>query len=158
MTSYSPEKRPARLLPLSKRLRRVTEDLANASVSEVTSKIEDSTPDHDKILEDQVNWEIRAWRDRGLYVPGELLSDPAWGMLLNLLGAEIRKERWTLSRLAKASAVSTAAARRWITAFEVGELATRTSNPHDSYNDFIELTEKAGIALRHYFREFGKRC
>jgi DNA-binding MarR family transcriptional regulator len=145
------------LLPLSKRLRRVTHDLANSSVADVIPSVEDSDSNPDEISEDEVSWAIRAWRDRGLYLPSELLSDPAWGMLLNLLNAEIRQERWTMSRLGKAAAVSTAAAIRWVTALEVGELAVRTANPHDSKNDFVELTPKAGMALRRYFRDVGER-
>lgn len=156
MTSYSRDKRPGRLLPLPKRLRRVTQDLANTSVAEIAPELEGSNSNVDERLEKEVSWAIRAWRERSLYIPGELLSDPAWGMLLNLFSAEIRHEQWTLSRLAKASGISTAAARRWVTAFEIGELATRAPNPHDSGNDFICLTQKGGLALGRYFKKFGR--
>ncbi len=157
MTRYSPDKSPARLLPLHKRLRRVTQDLANSSVKDAAPDLEDPNSNSDEISEEEVNWAIRAWRDRSLYLPSELLSDPAWGMLLNLLNAQIRQERWTMSRLSKAAAVSTAASIRWVTALEVGELALRTPNPHDSKNDFVELTPKACMALRRYFRDVGER-
>ena len=126
-------------------------------MADITPSLDEPDPSPDEISEDEVNWAIRAWRDRGLYLPSELLSDPAWGMLLNLLNAEIRQERWTMSRLGKAAAVSSAAAIRWVTALEVGELAVRTPNPHDLKNDFVELTPKGAIAMRRYFEAVGVR-
>src|SRR3954468_7280054 len=156
LTRHSHDTNPARLLPLHKRLRCITHDLANSSLTG-TTEVQGSVSAFPDILEDEVSWAIRAWRDRGSYLPRDLLSDPAWGMLLNLLSAEIRQERWTMSRLAKASLVSIAAAERWTTALEVGELALRIGNSHDSKNDFVELTPKASAALRRYFQGPGRR-
>ena len=41
----------------------------------------------------------------------------------------------------------------------IGGWGTRSwsANPHDPKNDFVELTPKAGMALRRYFRDVGER-
>jgi len=159
LTRYSPGTgRPGRLLPLQKDSGRIAKELAQASLTNDPPAAEGAVASTDEVSEEEVSAAIRAWRDRGLYIPPELLSDPAWGMLLSLLHGEIRNERWTMSRLGKAAGVSTAATIRWVTALEIGDLAGRRPNPHDTGNDFVALTPRAGIALRRYFRDGrGKR-
>jgi DNA-binding MarR family transcriptional regulator len=99
---------------------------------------------------------IRAWRERACYLPGELFSDPAWGMLLELLHAEIEKRQVSLRRLSKASAASTPSAIRWLKVLEDRELVTRQADPLNSGNEILELSPKGSTALRFYFRDIEK--
>ena len=106
-----------------------------------------------EVSEEAVTRVIGAWRERTSYLPGELLSDPAWGMLLELLQAEIQDRRVSLSRLCKVSRASASTAVRWLKALEYQGLAVRRTDPRDPNVEFVELSRKGSSALRRYFHE-----
>jgi DNA-binding MarR family transcriptional regulator len=148
VTQYSAESEPERHLPLHEKVSRILHGLARSSLTK-------SAPDGNglAVSEELVKTAIRAWRERACYLPAELLSDPAWGMLLELLHAEISKRRVTVARLCKASAASTPSALRWLKALEDRELVVRQADPPNSENEFVELSPRGSTALRLYFRD-----
>ena len=106
-----------------------------------------------EIAEEVVDQAIRTWRERAYYVPDELLSDPAWIMLLELLHAEIENRRLSSTRLLKLSAVSMSSAARWLKALESRDFVVRRSDPQEPEKEFFELSPKASLSLRRYFRD-----
>lgn len=148
MTKYSAEAEPERHFPLHENVGRILHGLARSSFAK-------SSADGNGLAvpEDLVKAAIRAWRERACYLPAELLSDPAWGMLLELLHAEISKRRVSLVRLCKASAASTPSALRWLKALEDRELVVRQADPPNSENEFVELSPRGSTALRLYFHD-----
>lgn len=151
MTKYSPDAEPERRLPLNEKVGRILHTLARSSFAKDLSE-----GDRLDVPEEVVGAAIRAWRERSCYLPAELFSDPAWGMLIELLHAEIGKRRVSLSRLCKASAASTPSAIRWLKVLEDRELVIRQADPLISGNAFVELTPKGSAALRLYFRDIAK--
>lgn len=147
MTKYSPDPDPEGRLPLNEKVGRILNSLARSSFTKTSS--------HDQLAvsEKVVSAAIRAWRERACYLPAELLSDPAWGMLLELLHAEIMERRVSLSALCKASAASTPSAIRWLKALDERGLVIRKSDPLKPGTDFVELSPKGSTALRLYFRD-----
>lgn len=152
MTKYSRGSNPKRLLPLQEGIGRVVQALANSSFSKeseaerpraVAAKLD--------LTEEVVRSAIWAWQERAFYIPSELLSDPVWGMLLQLLLSEIGGRKVCLSRLLAASAAPTSTAVRWLKAMEDRRLIVRRADPDNSRNEFIELTPETSNALRRYF-------
>lgn len=96
---------------------------------------------------------IHEWQERASYLPGELLFDPAWRMLLELLQAEIERRRVSLVRLRKLSGVPASTADRWLKALERQALVIRQGDPHDTGHETVSLSANGSSALRRYFRE-----
>jgi DNA-binding MarR family transcriptional regulator len=151
VTNYLPDSEPERHLQLNEKVGRILHSLARSTFAKTSS---DS--DGLDVSEEVVGAAIRAWRERACYLPVELFSDPAWGMLLELLHAEIGKRRVSLRRLCKASAASTPSAIRWLKVLEDRKLVIRQADPLNSGNEFLKLTPKGSKALRHYFRDIAR--
>lgn len=151
MTKYSPDSEPGRQLHLNEKVGRILNSLARSTFARNSSE-----NDRLDIPEEVVRAAIRAWRERACYLPAELFSDPAWGMLLELFHAEIGKRNVSLKRLCKASAASTPTAIRWLKVLEGRELVIRQADPLNSGNEFFELTPKGSTALRLYFKDIEK--
>lgn len=148
MTEHSQSEEPERRLPLNEKVGRILHSLARSSIAKTSSDDERLV-----VTESVVRAAIRAWRERACYLPAELLSDPAWGMLLELLHAEICERRLSLSRVCKASGASRPSAIRWLKALEERELIIRQADQLDPGNDLVELSPKGSTALRLYFRD-----
>ena len=148
MTKYSPDSETDGHWPINEKVGRILHSLARSSFAKNSS-------DNDRldVPEEVVSTAIRAWRERACYLPAELFSDPAWGMLLELLHSEIGKRRVSLSRLCKASAASTPSAIRWLKALEDRGLVIRQVDPLIFGNEFVELTPNGSKTLRRYFRD-----
>ena len=125
--------------------------LAKSSVDRDQPTPGESPPVRLEISDEAVTEVIEAWRERARYLPDEILSDPAWGMLLELLHAEVQDRPVSLSHACKASGVSTSIAVRWIKALESRDLVVRRS--HSSGEASVELTPNGSSALRRYFRD-----
>src|SRR5579864_3577467 len=151
VTKYSPDSEEEGQLPLNEKVGRILNSLARSTFAKIQ-------PDNGEleVSEDVVGAAIRAWRERVCYLPAELFSDPAWGILLELLHAEIGERNVSLRRLCKASAASTPSAIRWLKALEDRELVTRKTDPLIYGNEFFELTPRGSTALRLYFRDIGR--
>jgi DNA-binding MarR family transcriptional regulator len=155
VTKYSPDAKPEHLLPLHQKIGRIVHGLTRSSFESVSSDPQAlaSMTELLEVPEEAVSGAIRAWRERSKYLPGELFSDPAWGMLLELLQAEIQQRRVSLPRLCKVSAVSDNSAVRWLKALENRDLVVRRADTKDDGSEFIELAPKASAALRRYFHD-----
>jgi DNA-binding MarR family transcriptional regulator len=155
VTKHSPDAKPERLLPLHEKIGRIVQSLARSSLETASPDPQESGSAKDplEVSEEAVSSVLRAWRARSDYLPGELFSDPAWGMLLELLQAELEQRRVSLPRLCNVSAVSASSAARWLKALEGRALVTRRADPHDCRNEFVELAPNASAALRRYFHD-----
>jgi DNA-binding MarR family transcriptional regulator len=127
------------------------ESLADSSFGPNSPPREEPTDVALEVSEEAVTAVIQAWRERACYLPSELLSDPAWSMLLELLHAELQDRKVSLSRLCTVSAVSVSGAMRWVKALESRDLVLRRSDSNG--NEFVELSPAGTSALRRYFRE-----
>lgn len=96
---------------------------------------------------------IRLRSLRAAHVPGELLGDPAWDMLLELFHAELGGRPVTSSVLSKAARVSVSTGQRWIKALVSRGLCNEVNDPSDSERLFIRLSEKGSEAMHGYFAD-----
>lgn len=152
MTEHSPNTKPERQLPLDEKVSQMMENVARMSLAKTPSDIDSSL----EIPKQVVAAAIRASQERVRYLPAELFSDPSWIMILELLHAEIEQRRVTVSNICGASGAPASTANRWLTALEESSLVTREAGRQDPANHFVELTPKASIALRSYFRDVAR--
>ena len=152
MTNYSPNSNSGRPLPLKETVRRMVESLANATAPSEQQQ-PSSTADEGHLSQDVIRAVIWAWQARVNHLPRELLADPAWGMLLELLRAELAGQRATVSTLCEASAAPETTAVRWLRALESHDLVVRRTDPVHPGNETFELTSKGSAAMRGYFRD-----
>lgn len=153
MTNYSPDPNSKRPLPLQKTVRRMVETLANASLEANASEGDQpSNMDSQEFSPEVIRGIIRARQARVGFLPEDLLSDPAWGMLLELLSGELEGKRVSMATLREASAVPDSTAARWVKALEGHDLIVRRQNPDGAGSEFAELTSKGSAALHAYFR------
>lgn len=150
MTKYSPDP-SGHPLTFDEKISRMLHTLTNRSLGSIRPR-----SDSLEISGEALTNHIWAWQQRACYLPSELFSDPAWGMLLEILQAEVEKRRATITRLCKASGVSTTTAVRWLKALEDHDLVIRKVD-HSDGAEFAELTPKASEALRRYFRNVVQR-
>lgn len=154
MKSETPDAERRDTLPLPRQVTRIVRSLARSSFTKIKSELpERPTAPPLEVPEKAVTQFIRAWRERTAYVPGELLMDPAWAMLLELLQAEIQDRRVSLTRLSKISGVSANSAVRWLNALEGRGLAVRRADPENAGNEFVGLSPEGSSALRRYFHD-----
>jgi hypothetical protein len=96
---------------------------------------------------------IRARRRREHHLPRDIFADPAWDMMLDLLEAEVRQRRVTVSSLCIAAAVPSTTALRWLKTLVDRGLLIRRADPTDLRRVYIELSPATSIALRRYFAQ-----
>jgi len=150
LTRYTPVKRGIPLL-LQGIVGRIAQSLAVSSSTPAQSEPAESIVLPFTVSEEVVTSAIEAWRRRSSYLPAELLSDPAWGMLLELFQAELQDRRVSVSRLCQVSAVSARIAARWLRALERQGLVVRRSDPRHPDDEFVEVSRQGSSALRRYF-------
>ena len=95
---------------------------------------------------------IRARRLRSEYLPGDLLGEPAWDMLLELTASRLEGARVSVSSLCIAAAVPPTTALRWINVLGERGLLVRSADPGDGRRVFIELSEDAAARMDGYLR------
>ena len=105
---------------------------------------------HDEALLGIVEAAIHERALRSDYLPGELLTDVAWDMLLELLHVELEGRSLTASVLCKAAGVSGSTGLRWIDVLESKGLCTKTERD-DPSRALVELSAEGSKALRGYF-------
>jgi hypothetical protein len=99
---------------------------------------------------------IRRRALRETHIPGELLADAGWDMLLELMHAELGERRVTVSILCKAAGVSTSVGRRWIDVLISKGLCTRTVGADDPDENFVQLSDEGSKAMRGYFTDLAQ--
>ena len=93
---------------------------------------------------------------RANYVPGELLTEPAWDMLLELLHAELVERDVTAAVLCKAARVSLSVGLRWIEVLVSKGLCTCTNLITNPDRTVVELSERGSEAMRGYLAEVAR--
>lgn len=156
MTRYAPSSKRRYALPFTGKVSRIVESLSKWPLVTGEPDLQEAASSVLEVSEEAVKRLIHAWQERTSYLPSELISDPAWGMLLELLQAEIQGRRVSLARLCRVSAVPTSSAVRWLKALERRGLIVRRTNTVDADNETVELSHKGSCTLRRYFREIAK--
>jgi DNA-binding MarR family transcriptional regulator len=95
--------------------------------------------------------------ERNSYFPGDLFSDPAWDMLLELYAAELGQVRVSVTGLCIASNAPTSTALRWISVLERKKLIERRPDPLDGRRFFLSLTRDAVERCQRYFSAHDRR-
>ena len=101
---------------------------------------------------------LQARLERNSCFPGELFSDPAWDMLLDLYAAELGQFRVSVTSLCIASNAPTSTALRWISTLERENLIERRPDPLDGRRFFMSLTPEAIKMFERYFSVVGNRA
>ncbi|MFT3966560.1 MAG: winged helix DNA-binding protein [Sphingobium sp.] len=94
---------------------------------------------------------LQARRLRERFLPSDLFADPAWDMMLDLLGARIDGKRVSVSSLCIASAVPPTTALRWIAQLTERGIFERSNDPDDARRVFISLSDEAAGNLSGWF-------
>ena len=139
-------------LRLGSNVSRMVRSLTTAPHGHAEPQPEESA-EHTYVPDEIVTRAFEEWQERGSYLPSELLSDPAWGILLELLLAEIQGRQAFLSRIRKVSAVPASTADRWLKALERDGLVARRSEPLHPEDEIVSLSRTGSSALRSYFHE-----
>lgn len=156
MTELPLHARVDHLLQLSDEVNRIAGALAHLSIGLVspTPLIErPEVPVSDEATAEAVNRMIRARRDRARYVSTELFCDPAWDILLDLLRAELSKQRVAVSSVCIASGVPQTTALRYVQTMVKRGMIIRRADPRDGRRVFVELSSELSKNLRRYFAE-----
>ena len=112
---------------------------------------DDSKRDWSSVRLTLVNSEIERRARRLAFLRAELLSEPAWDILLHAYSFELRRRHVTASELVDRISLPSTTLIRWIKVLELEGMLTRTivaSNPESLR---IELTAKALDAMEGYF-------
>ncbi|WP_019833809.1 winged helix DNA-binding protein [Sphingomonas sp. PR090111-T3T-6A] len=93
---------------------------------------------------------LRLRRLRGQHFVPSLFADPAWDILLDLMGARLGRRSVSASSLCIAAAVPATTALRWIAHMTKQELLVRRPDPRDGRRVFIALSEQAAAVMHNY--------
>jgi hypothetical protein len=154
LSDVASDQNAARLRQLSDEVGRIAATLARLSANPpppVRAVEPAKSEEIPEVSADTVRSVIRARRLRARFFPEELLADPAWDMLLDLLQAEIAQLRVPVSSLCIAAAVPATTALRWLKTLVQQGLFVRRADPHDGRRVFVEHAPDTSRALRRYF-------
>ena len=96
---------------------------------------------------------IRQRQLRARFFDGDLFSDPAWDMLLDLTAARVEQKRVSVTSLCIASGVPPTTALRWIGQMVEAGLFVRVCDDSDRRRAFIELTDLSLDGIARYFAD-----
>ena len=99
---------------------------------------------------------IKLRRDRERFLPAEILADPAWDILLDLMAARLEGKPVPVSSLCIAAAVPTTTALRWIRSLTEAGLLQRRLDSQDARRSHVELSPDAAAAMLAYLRAFNE--
>jgi len=94
---------------------------------------------------------IAARHARARFFDGELFSDPAWDMLLDLTAAHGEGQRVSVTSLCIAANVPATTALRWLKQMVDSGLFVRGEDPSDRRRAFIALSASSLDAMSRYF-------
>lgn len=140
-------------------LRRMKDDLGQIAETLLRAGAAPSpTQVGDKLDGASIRRLIRGRRLRGQLFRGDMFSDPAWDMMLDLFAARLEGQRVAVSSLCIAAAVPPTTALRWIKSLCDRGIFVRKEDPEDTRRVYIELSDETARQLENYFhlvREFG---
>lgn len=152
MTIHSKNTKGHDLLQLSEEVSRIAGSLAQLST--LPSQERPATArTGSTVSAETIRSVIHARRLRGRYFSEELFADPAWDILLDLLYAEVRQTRVSVSSACLAADVPATTALRWLKTLEKRGLIIRRNDPHDGRRVFVELAPETSLALNQYFAD-----
>ncbi len=96
---------------------------------------------------------IAARQERARFFDGDLFSDPAWDMLLDLTAAHAEGARVSVTSLCIAAGVPATTALRWLNQMVDSGIFKRVADEMDRRRAFIELSERSVDAMARYFAE-----
>jgi len=95
---------------------------------------------------------VQAARRRRLALfDGDLFSDPAWDILLELYALHLEQRRASVSAVYTASTVPASTALRWLAKLEQDGLVVRTEDPLDQRRNWIDLTTDGRERMGRFF-------
>lgn len=94
-------------------------------------------------------------RARQLLDP-DLVSDPAWDILLSLAQAELRHDRLSISQVCDVSNVPGTTGRRWIQYLCDRGYVVRLRDKCDDRRTYLDLSERGSEAMRLYLEALGE--
>jgi DNA-binding MarR family transcriptional regulator len=100
---------------------------------------------------------LAARNERRKFFPPVMFGEPAWEMLLALYAAECQGPRPTVTSLCQNSGFPLTTALRWLHFLEGERLVSRESSPVDKRVYYLDLTEKARLALDELLLEIQSR-
>lgn len=162
-----PEERPASRTSRSSRTEMALRELAQlqAQAARLAAIIEAGDDDagtsssaNQPCSDAHIRGILRARHERNSIFPGELFSDPAWDMLLELYAAELGQVRVSVTSLCIASNAPTSTALRWISALERQKLIERRPDPLDGRRFFLSLTRETIALFERYFASLANRA
>jgi hypothetical protein len=155
MSAHSGQRTASQLLQLSEEVSRIATSLAKLSDGEAAplAKLVTATGGQENVSAEGISAVIRRRRQRSRYFPQELLADPMWNMMLDLLRAEVLQHRVTVSDACQAAGVPATTALRWLKTMEQRGFVVRNPDPHDGRRVFVSLTPQASLAVRNWFAD-----
>jgi DNA-binding MarR family transcriptional regulator len=90
---------------------------------------------------------IAARHARRKFLPSALFGEPGWEMLLLLYVAKEQGQRTSVTTLCHNSGFPPTTALRWLHFLEAKQLVHRDASPVDKRIYYLDLTEKARLAL-----------
>ena len=156
MSDDGPETNPSQLLQLSEEVSRIAGSLTQTSIclrAALQQVYAGPNSNQSYALLTQVNSLIRARQRRASYIAPELIGEPAWDILLELLRGELAYERMSVASVCRAAGVPQSAGLRWLNALEHHGLVLRQGDERDTTGTFVVLSPDASKNLRRYLIE-----
>lgn len=94
-----------------------------------------------------------ARRERDTVFKGDLFSDPAWDILLDLYTSEKSGQKISVTSACIAARVPTSTGLRWITILIQNGYVERQSDPSDARRSFLSLTPAAREGMEILFEQ-----
>jgi DNA-binding MarR family transcriptional regulator len=82
---------------------------------------------------------------------GDLFSDPAWDILLELYAIDLEQRKHTVGSLCRSVAVPPTSVVRWLKALESENLVIRWEDHLDARRVFVKLSDQGRASLDAYF-------
>lgn len=107
------------------------------------------------LTEDHIQSLLAMRRARSSILGGELFSDPAWDILLELYAAKLGHRKASLEELARSSGTPLSTTRRWVAALEGDGLAQQMRDPTEGAYTRISLTAEGVARMERLANQWG---
>lgn len=97
-------------------------------------------------------------RERAKFLPGKLLGEPAWDMMLELYAAELDQQRMSITRLSRRSGIPATTVLRFLGLLVEAGLVKRENDPTDARRVYVALSPSGMQAMNCFFAASGSRA